>query len=465
VTAAAAPRRVARRAPAFGAVWLARQVRELIGGLRGAQLCVAYSGGADSTALLAALAAQRARCGFALRAVHLNHHLQPQASSMAKAALGSARRLRVACVVLPARVRVARGQSIEAAARKVRYAALRSQLRPGEWLLLAQHRDDQSETLLLQLLRGAGIAGLAAMPERSGVLLRPLLEVTRAALRAYLRRRGLTWREDPSNADERFDRNYLRRRVMPQIEARWPAASATIARSARLAAEAQQLLEAQADQLLRAAADGPALQVAVLRRLKPAECRNALRRWLSLRELPLPDQRRLLELAGPVLRARYDAQPQVAWPGALVRRHRDLLYACSAPIGEAPPIARLAPLLWHWQAQPRLALPGGGSLRLAPDAAGPLAIATLPARFEIRFRVGGERLAARHGRQTLKRLLQEHHLPPWLRGAVPLLYRDERLVAVADWWCEPELRHGGAGSGAPAGKRARLQWLPPRVPI
>jgi tRNA(Ile)-lysidine synthase len=461
VTGAALPRRTARRAAAFGPVWLARRLRELLGPLRGAQLCVAYSGGADSTALLAALAALRNRSGFTLRAVHLNHQLQPQAASMAAAAQASARRLGVACRVLPARVRVARGESLEAAARDVRYAALRAQLHPGEWLLLAQHRDDQAETLLLQLLRGAGIAGLAAMPERAGVLLRPLLDLPRAALRAYLARRGLKWREDPSNADERFDRNYLRRQVMPRIETRWPAAGATIARSARLAAEAQQLLEAQADQVLRAAADGAALQVPVLRRLGPAACRNALRRWLSQRELPLPDQRRLQELAGPLLRARYDAQPQVAWPGALVRRHRDLLYAFPVPAGPAPAPGDPAPLRWDWRAHPKLALPGGGSLRLARDPSGPLALAALPARFDVRFRVGGERLAARHGRQTLKRLLQEHHLPPWLRGAVPLLYQGERLVAVADWWCELELHHDVAKRATVAGRRARLQWQPP----
>jgi tRNA(Ile)-lysidine synthase len=451
-----------RRAPAFSAPWLARHLRELIGTLRGAQLCVAYSGGADSMALLAALAAVRARCGFALRAVHVNHQLQPQAGAMAAAAVRAARQLEVECEVLRAPVRAARGESIEAAARSVRYAALQARLGPGEWLLLAQHREDQFETVLLQLLRGAGVAGLAAMPEVAGKLVRPLLEITRAQLRAWLQRRGLAWSDDPSNEDERFDRNYLRRRLTPLIEARWPAASATVARSARLAAEAQTLLETLADRDLRNARHGAALQVAVLRRLGAAECRNALRRWLALMELPLPDQRRLQEIAGPMLRARYDAQPQVAWPGAQVRRHRDLLYAMPAPTGAATVRAASAePLLWDWRVQPRLALPAGGSLRLRQDATGPLFIAALPAQFAVRFRLGGERLAARHGQQTLKRLLQEHHLPPWLRSAVPLLYRGERLVAVADWWCEAGLSHGAPGSAPAGGPRARLQWTPP----
>ncbi len=461
MNARAAPRRAVRRVPAFSAPWLARQLRTQIGSLRGAQLCVAFSGGADSMALLAALAALRARSGFQLRALHVNHRLQPQADAMAASALQAAATLAVDCEVLRAPVRVPRGASLEATARTVRYAALRARLAEGEWLLLAQHREDQFETVLLQLLRGAGVAGLAAMPLKSGTLLRPLLPVSSAALRGYLQRRRIRWHEDPSNADQRFDRNYLRLQLTPLIEARWPGAMQTVARSAALAAEAQMLLETLADRDLRVAHDGAALQVSVLRRLGATECRNALRRWLALMNLPLPDQRRLQEIAGPVLRARHDAQPLVAWPGAEVRRHGDLLYARARAVGNhaqprAVPAAAPRPLRWDWRARPRLLLPAGGSLRLVPDASGPLAVAALPARFLIRFRVGGERLAREHGQQTLKRLLQEHHLPPWLRAAVPLLYAGRRLVAVADWWCAGELLHQNVRAGGP---RARLRWM------
>ncbi len=330
---------------AFSPAWLGRRLRELAGPLRGAHLCVAFSGGADSTALLAALAALRTRARFELRALHVNHHLQPGAAGFARAARQCARRLRVPCQVLDAPVRVLRGESPEAAARVARYAALRAQLQAGEWLLLAQHQDDQVETLLLQLLRGAGLAGLAAMPERAGRMLRPLLPVTRAQLLAYLHRQRLSWSEDPSNADERYGRNFLRLRVLPALRERWPSLGTTICRSAALAAEAQQLLAARADAVLQEANDGAALRVTVLRRLGPAERRNALRRWLEQRGLPMPDQRRLQELAGPLLRARYDAQPFIRWPGALVRRHGDRLQATAdaAPLPaptDASPAAR-----------------------------------------------------------------------------------------------------------------------------
>ena len=324
-----APAAGASRPPEhFTSAWLARRIRELIGSpLRELQLCVAFSGGADSTALLAALAALRARHRVEVRAVHINHHLQPAARAMARAARESARRLGVRCEVIDAPVRVARGESPEAAARAVRYAALRGQLRSGEWLLLAQHQDDQVESLLLQLLRGAGVAGLAAMPEKAGATLRPLLPIARAELVAWLRRRRTVWVEDPSNLDERHARNFLRLKIVPLLRERWPGIGVTLSRSAALAAEAQQLLEAGADAALADAVDGAALRVSVLRRLDPAERRNALRRWLQLRGLPMPDQRRLLELTGPLLRARHDAHPFIRWPGARVSRQGDRLHA------------------------------------------------------------------------------------------------------------------------------------------
>ncbi|MBS0387031.1 MAG: tRNA lysidine(34) synthetase TilS [Proteobacteria bacterium] len=318
---------------------MAQRLRELIGPLRGQRFCVAYSGGADSTALLAALTGLRARHRLAVRALHVNHRLQPAADAMARSARAAARRLRVPCQVIDAPVAVRRGDSPEAAARVVRYGALQARLRTGEWLVLAQHQDDQVESLLLQLLRGAGVAGLAASPARSGMLLRPLLSVPRTQLLAYLARCRLQWIEDPSNADERYARNFLRLKILPLLRERWPGLGTTLSRSAALAAEAQLLLAARADALLQDAVDGSALRVTVLRRLEPAERRNVLRRWLQLHGLPMPDQRRLLEVAGPLLRARHDAHPFVRWPGALVRRQGDRLHALAEMTDGAPAVA------------------------------------------------------------------------------------------------------------------------------
>ena len=452
-------------AAVFSSVCLARRLRELAGPLRGLRLCVAYSGGADSTSLLAALAPLRARYRCELRALHVNHHLQPGAAGFARAARASARRLGVTCRVLEAPVRVARGESPEAAARTVRYAALRGALRPGEWLLLAQHQDDQVESLLLQLLRGAGIAGLAAMPARTGQLLRPLLDVTRAQLQAYLRRRSLAWSEDPSNADERYGRNFLRLRVLPLLRERWPALGTTIARSATLAAEAQRLLTARADEQLHDAMDGAALRVTALRCLGAAERRNVVRRWLERRGLPMPDQRRLQELVGPLLHTRRDAQPFIRWPGALVRRHGDLLHALlepdpaprpasAAPTGDTRPKIRR----WNWLHQPRLELEGGAWLELHADPHGDLLRTALPARVAVAFRDIDGTVAGLPGGRRLKHLLQARSVPPWQRRAVPLVYSGRRLLAVGECWHLPTLSALGSSAADGAARRCRLRW-------
>jgi tRNA(Ile)-lysidine synthase len=425
---------------AFSSMALARTLRALAGPLAGSRLCIAFSGGLDSTALLAACAALRVRYRCQVRAVHVNHHLQSSAASMAAAARACARGLGVACTVVNAPVTIARGDSIEAVARVRRYAALRGEVREGEWLLLAQHQDDQVEALLLQLLRGAGIAGLAAMPPRAGSLVRPLLEVTREQLLDYLRRRSIRWTEDPSNADERFGRNYLRRRVLPLLRERWPGLGVAISRSAALAAEARQLLAARAAAQLRHAHDGAALSVSALRRLPELDRRNALRYWLELRGLTMPDQRRLREIAGPVLQARHDAQPLVHWAGGSVRRHGELLHAM-VPTNKAEPepaVVKFKSLSWDWRRKPRLPLPGGDSLELRDDPRGPWLRSALPARLTVAFRRADGTVAGVPGGRRLKRALQASALPPWRRPAVPLVYAGRRLLAVGDGWRAPE---------------------------
>ncbi len=430
-------------APAVGAAFssmaLARSLRRLEVPLAASRLCIAYSGGLDSTALLAACAGLRARYRCQVRAVHVNHRLQPSAPAMAAAARATARRLGVGCKVLDAPVTIVRGDSVEAAARVSRYAALRGALREGEWLLLAQHQDDQVESLLLQLLRGAGVAGLAAMAPRAGLVLRPLLDVTREQLRSYLRRRSIGWIEDPSNADERFGRNYLRRRVLPLLLERWPGLGVAISRSAALAAEAQQLLTERAAAQLHNAHDGEALSVSALRRLPDLDRRNALRYWLELRGLTRPDQRRLREIAGPMLHARHDAQPQVQWTGGSVRRHRGLLYAVPPVTGPEQAAAdhSRTRLIWEWRREPRLVLPGGGWLELRDDPRGPWRRSALPARLRVSFRRADGQVAGSPGGRKLKRALQQSTLP-WQRSAVPLVYAGRRLLAIGGGWCSAD---------------------------
>ncbi len=457
-------------APArFDASWLGAQLRALLGALRGRRLCVAFSGGLDSGVLLAALAELRARERFALRALHVNHQLQPQAGDWARAALARARSLRVACRIGRGKVERARGESLEAAARDERYRALAAHLAPGELLLTAHHQEDQLETLLLALLRGSGVRGLAAMsavtPWAATSLVRPLLPIGRRQLEQYAHEHDLPWSEDPSNADQRFDRNYLRQTVVPLIRRRWPAAAATASRSAAHLAEARSLLELLARGALQDARDGSALCVSALRRLPLPQRRNALRAWILERGLPAPDHRRLREIAGPMLAARGDALPQVRWRGAELRRHGDRLIALQ-PAAAAVPAAAGMRSSWDWRAQPWLPWPGGGALGRVRDRHGDVRLAALPARLEVRLRRGGERLAVAQHHLALKDLLQTQGLAPWERAAVPLIVHQQRIIAVADLWLDrayavardPDAALRPAAGAELRADRGRFRW-------
>ena len=440
-------------APTFGPAWLQRRLTELGVPGRGARLCVAFSGGLDSTALLHALARLRRTQPrrFELRAVHINHQLRPASADWAAHARGMAAGLGVPLTILAVRVDT-RSQSLEAAARDARYAALSGALGDDECLLSAHHLDDQLETVLLQLLRGSGPAGLAAMPQRAalgaGWLLRPLLTLPRTVLQAYVQAQGLAWSEDDTNVDPRFDRNFLRLRVLPLLQERWPSAASTVARSASLLAEAQQLLTVAAETGWRIASDGPSLRVTTLRSMEPAARANLLRYWLRKRGLPTPDQSRMRELCGPLLAARGDAQPQVRWPGAEVHRFDGRLHAFR---GIAP--LPTADIEWSWVRQRAIEVPGAGVLCLQDDPNGDLDLGSLPRRLQLRFRAGGERLAVGDGHRTLKEWLRTQRLAPWERARLPLIHADRHLVAVADRWIAPSL-----AATAVSRRRARLRW-------
>jgi tRNA(Ile)-lysidine synthase len=442
-------------APArFDAAWLKVRLRAMIGVLRARRLCVAYSGGLDSGALLSALAQLRTRERFRLRAVHVDHGIQPQSARWARAACARARALRVPCRILELSIERSHGESLEALARDARYRALAAALAPDELLLTAHHQEDQLETVLLALLRGSGVRGLAAMsgvtPWAHTLLLRPLLPVTRAQLEDYVRARALDWSEDPSNADLRFDRNFLRGSVLPLIRQRWPAAAATVSRSARHLAEARRLLEQLAMTALKDARDGAALRVSVLRCLPLPQRRNAVQLWIAERGLPPPDHRRLQEICGPLLAARGDSVPKVSWRGAELRRHADRLFACSVTTRRQQPAVEQ----WDWRAQPWLRLAGGGALGLVRDRHGDVHLPALPALLSVRHRHGGERMQGPQGRVALKDLLQQRGIAPWERAVVPLVMHAGRIIAVADLWLD---RSYGCRDVAPA-ERGRFRW-------
>jgi tRNA(Ile)-lysidine synthase len=409
-------------------------------------LVAAVSGGLDSSCLLAALAALPLR--LPLRAVHIDHGLQTAAGAFRDHVQRLCGRLGVPLAVIGVTVDALPGASLEAAAREARYAALAAQLRPGECLLTAHTRDDQAETFLLQALRGAGPRGLASMPPvrelGAGWQLRPLLEVTRDELQDFAAEQGVAAVTDPMNQDLRFDRVYLRAALWPALLQRWPGAVAGLARAAGHSAEAQQQLERQADLDLVPVRDGAALSVRRLRRLPQARQLQLLRRWSALAGALPPSTARLDEALRQMLDARADHLPVVAWGEHALRRYRDRIFLTPAQLPRLQ-----GTRAWDWRREPTLALGQGlGSLRAVERPDG-LATRGAPGLLEVRPRAGGERLrpAAAGRTQTLQHLCQAHGVLPWMRDALPLIYRGDALVAVADLWlcAAPRAAAGEAG--------------------
>lgn len=429
-------------------------------------LWVAFSGGADSTALLY-LASRHGGLGERLRAVHVNHGLHPDAPRWARHCEAVAAALGVAVEVQAVQVDVGLGEGPEAAARRARYAVFAGLLRAGEVLLTAHHARDQAETVLLRLLRGAGVRGLGAMapvgPLAAGRIARPLLDEQPATLRACLRSAGIAWVEDPANAEPGFDRVFLRQRILPLLRERWPALDRGLGRSAALHRETTALVEhlvcGATDDEHRAAPVAPvsgtaSLDCAVLGALPPAVAAEYLRGWLRAQGTVMPSRARTAEILRQMLGARDDAQPAVAWGEHCLRRYRARLYLGPAHLA-APPPAR------SWQ--------GGGSyvytdgvLLARPVVGAGVAVRCLRgAEVTLAPRAGAERCTVGAGRRaSLKHLMQGWGLPPWQRDRLPLLFIDGQLAVVPGhltctpyrardgepgWWLR--WRDGPPGSG------------------
>ncbi len=380
------------------------------------------------------MAARRARLPGPLAAVHVNHQLQQQAGDWEMHCRAVCEELGVEFQALRVVAHPRAGASPEAAARAARYQGLAEWLAPDAVLLTAQHLDDQAETLLLQLFRGAGPRGLAAMPERAplgnGWLLRPLLPVRRAEIQAYAEGHRLRWVDDPSNTDLRYDRNLLRQRLMPELQQRWPGVAAVLARAAAHQADQLELADTLAALDLSDCSPGEARSLSVnpLADLSPARQRNLIRYWIARRRLPLPPRVVVERIRAEMLASRADARPLVHWPGAEVRRFRDRLWAM------APLPAHDVASCERWDLHEPLRLEAAGGLLWAQPVRGAgLRVPDPACRIEVRFRRGGERLrpAGHAHHRKLKTLFQEWGVPGWERGRVPLVYMDDELAAVA----------------------------------
>jgi tRNA(Ile)-lysidine synthase len=411
--------------------------------LRTARLCIGLSGGVDSIVLMDTLDRLRAEYQLELIAVHVNHGISAHASEWERFCETQCKERGIALTVR--RVKVTDdGSGIEASARALRHGAFASVV--ADCVVLAHHQDDQAETFLLQLLRGAGPKGLAAMPvfrpsgQGTPALLRPLLGIRRDEMEAHARVRSLEWITDDSNADSRYDRNYLRNEILPGLEARFPGYRETLARASRNMADVLDL----ADDLAALDAAGAAVTVQKLRALSDARALNLLRHQFALRRLPMPARAQLEEALRQCREARADAQTRIAFDGHALRCYRGVVELVEE--GDATPAWQAS-----WDGRANLSLPANlGCLRPRPATGSGIALRHFDAQPAlVRGRSGGEsmRPAAAGPNRTLKNLMQETAVPPWERARMPLVFFGDRLAWVPGIGVAAEFRAGAAEPG------------------
>ena len=390
---------------------------------------VAYSGGLDSHVLLHLLSA----CQLPCRAIYIDHGLQAESQNWSAHCAAVCQQLNIAFQSISVNAVADKGESPEASARAARYDALAKQMQPSDILLTAQHLQDQSETLLLQMLRTSGPAGLAAMPAvkafAAGLHVRPLLMTERNELEDYARRHQLEWIEDPSNNDQRYDRNFFRRSIFPLLKKRWPSINQTLANVTLLQAEASELINDLAALDAEKVIDGDTVDIKSLMKLSAARQRNLIRYWLQTCGLDAPTSKRLKEILGSMITAAEDKMPVVDWADTEVRRFKGKLYAMKALQHHDPE------QIIQWNPERPLSLSDNNKL-LAVDSESGLSSQLRQQNLTVRYRTGGERIkpVGRAHTMDLKKLMQQAAIPPWQRNRIPLIYLDDRLIAVANYW-------------------------------
>ncbi len=399
---------------------------------QGGSLLLGLSGGVDSVVLLHLLVQISPQFSWRLSALHVHHGISPLADSWAVFCTELCAKYSIPLQVEQVDIKPLRSMGTEAAARQLRHAALASQ--SVDFIALAHHRDDQVETLLLQLLRGAGVRGASAMPllksrHEAPSLLRPLLDVERSELEAYAHEHELQWVEDDSNKDVSYPRNFLRHQVLPVLQQRFPAYRTTLARSARHFAEAAGLLDELAGQDAIAAIHDERLSVAALRQISSARGKNLLRYFLVQRHAPIPDSTRLDEMLRQLCEAGEGAQIKVTWQDWQLRCYRNHAYVLPVTL----PAAEFAIV---WQGEAEIILPAShGVLQFERVTGQGLNLAKLQQKIvTIRPRQGSVSIQLDNARprQSLRNLLQQKSVPPWQRELLPLLYLGDELVCVPD---------------------------------
>ena len=427
---------------------------------------VAFSGGLDSHVLLHAIVSL-IDSKF-ITAVHVNHQLSPNADSWQQHCKNVCFKLGIHIITEVVKVKK-KGEGLEQAARDVRYKIFTKLLSKNDLLIMAHHADDQAETVLYRLLRGAGTKGLSGMPACRplglGELFRPFLSFSRDELEEYASSHNIKWIEDESNINTNYDRNFLRHKVLPVIAQRWPDCAYKLNHAAKLCAESDYLVDALSMQDLGCLSEkseriGWSISIDALFGLDQSRQANVIRCWIAKNQLPPPRYSVLKVILNQMLFARPDSQSLVSWGGVQLRIFKRKMYllpagfdTSSQAIEDTGELAPTSKTSIKWDGVSTVNLFNGSRLSAKLSSTGGLKVSKKN-YIEIRFRSGGERCKplGRSGSNTLKKLFQEYTLEPWLRNKVPLIYVDGKLAAVGDLWVCTEFFTSTEKTGI------QLQW-------
>ncbi|NOT15773.1 MAG: tRNA lysidine(34) synthetase TilS [Methylotenera sp.] len=417
-----------------------------------AKLLLALSGGLDSTVLLHLLVAVQGYIPFELRALHVHHGLSQNADVWAEFCVLQCQKLNIPLQVVKVHVNQASKSGVEAEARRQRYEALFNYKVDNElsdFVVTAHHQDDQAETLLLQLFRGAGVKGLASMAhiDCNKRLLRPLLGVSRAMLLEYAQAHHIDWCDDESNDNTQFERNFVRFKLMPILESRYESIKPTLARTASHLAEADEMLQALAKLDAEPLLLDNTLCLQGLCQLDFARAKNVLRWWFSQHQLAMPNTEHLTEILAQLLNAKKEAELSIQLQHLWLKRYQQRAFLCAET--NADPFDLL------WQGEGELPLPNGGTLHFAQVRGHGLAFKHGIQKLRITNRDGGERFKpnALRPTRTLKHLLQEANMPPWQRVKIPLIYWNDTLACVPNIGVAHEFQASEAEMGL------QITWL------
>ena len=407
-----------------------RQIKPLLPN----KFCIAFSGGMDSTVLLHVMKNiidEKSQ----IRAIHINHNIVDNSKVWTKTCKSICKNFGIDIEIISLEV-THNGYGLEAAARDERYKKLKEKLYENEYLLTAHHEEDQMETVFLRMARGTGLDGLQGINEKysfgEGIIFRPMLEVSKTSVMDYAKEHQLKWVEDSSNQDTHFDRNFLRKKIIPQFRERWPSIASSVSRLSQLSAQNIKILNQIAEEDIGPIANMNELPLAKLLDKSFERANNMLRYIILANGMSIPSMKTLQDGLKEMLDPETD-KSVIAWKDYCIRKYKNHLYFLSNSDLEPNKVDVRIP----WEIGKTVNLGENiGTIEATFIHGDGLSIEKCKNKLTISYRQGGELIKPIGHRinKSLKNLFQENQILPWMRDKIPLIYYQDELVSVADLW-------------------------------